>query len=560
MLPEKFFHQQSKWVYFRSGYTIVFNAVFPYGGVMNNRVRRSLTMGFSVGLIAMVLTGAASAADSDFIAPVRDYFPNGVPLSKIRTNASSSTYNFNAYARLLNGSAENRVNIAIAGDGFAVNDTSRFPGYADSNMAYRRGLSSIRNNKMCMRPYPRYDKFFNWYYINLVSPESGVSGPGNTVNNALGAERDNDRLGWVDDRRANAMFSQVESRLGIKIHWHEVVINIDGYYNSGGPIVVFAFPNWGDIACHEAGHGFHHFADEYYGSGSDSREYDEVNSTAKVGSEKWQHWVGYKDVDPRTRSGGGSPTGDTVGFYLGSRYVSSGQYRPTSNSKMNMTGQSSPTSFNAPCREKIIHDIYSIVKPVDTMLANTGTVNSPDSVWVQVIDPNVLKVDWYVDDVLKKPDGGTSISRSEISSVPGTFKVKAHVYDEVIRHMYSDNKNPDTLDLVRKDTTKLVQDVEWTVNISNVDVFRTTLEKDVFSLSMQKNTVVYSLNRPGEVTFELFGLDGSLVNRMRVHAVAGRNSLGILNGSTGVPAGMYFLRMRTGEISKTVPVSVQQSK
>ncbi|MBN1127479.1 MAG: hypothetical protein JXA71_00730 [Chitinispirillaceae bacterium] len=461
-----------------------------------------------------------------------------------------TTFNYTTKARLINGQVKNRVNLVIVGDGYAVADTNNFYAIADSNMKYRRGTSSIANNAMVIRPFPRYDKFFNWYQINLISPTSGCPGP-------LGG-RGSGRLGTVNGTTTNQLFSQAQTPLGITFHWKTAILNMAGYYNSGGSIAVFSRENWGDIAVHEQGHTFHRFADEYYSSdgSSNTTEGSEMNSTATIGSAKWSAWVGYRDIDARTRSGGGQPTGDTVGYYPGSRYVQYGQYRPTSNSKMNMTSQRNPVSYNAPCRQKCITDIYALVRPIDTSLPTAGTVSNPDSVWVKVIDPAVLKVDWYVDNVLKKPNGGTSIRKNEITSVPGTFTVKAHVYDEIIRHARGDNKTPDTLDMFRGDTARLVQDLQWTVNITNVALFQTTLEKPVFSLSVDNNTVVYSLKRPGEVTFDLIGVNGAVLNRSAVRGHEGRNSIRLWNGNN-VSAGMYFLKMTTAGVTQVVPVTIQ---
>ncbi|MBN1307529.1 MAG: hypothetical protein JXA18_06405 [Chitinispirillaceae bacterium] len=507
-------------------------------------------LSFMAGLYLIV---PVTASEESIVMPENDNLraqPGYTDYSTMPAPASSGSFNFTVKKRLINGREKNRVNLGYCGDGFAAADTDKFYKYADSNMAYRRGLTSIKNNAMVARPFPRYDKFFNWYFINLISPKSGIPGP-------LGGATSG-RLGTIQDYKGWSLFSQATKQFGIDtIHWHSAILNINGYYNSGGPIAVYAYPNWGDIAMHEQGHGFHYFADEYAGSGSDTREYGEINSTAKIGSEKWSHWVGYKDVDPRTRSGGGTPTGDTVGYYLGSRYVNSGQYRPTSNSKMNMTGQDNPVSYNAICREKIIHDIYGNVKPIDTMLANADAVSDPDSVWVQVIDPAVLKVDWYVNDALKKPNGGTSILRNEIAAVPGTYIVKAHVYDEIIRHMNGDNKTPDTLDLVRKDTTKMVRDVQWTVNLAIVGII-TTLEKTAFLLSVSNTTVLFSLPRPGAVTFDLIDVNGRQVRSVTIRGAAGRNSIDLLGDAIGrLSGGMYLLKMTAGKITQVAPVMMQ---
>jgi hypothetical protein len=506
------------------------------------------------------------------IRPVRDYFPNGNDLCKSAL-ASSAAYNFNAFARFVNGPAKNRVNIGITCDGYAVGDTAKFPAQADSNIAYRRGLSSIKNNKMAMRPYPRYDKFFNWYLINLVSPQSGISvSPGQgrpnttTIDNALGGTHDNDRLGWVDDAKASSLFSQAGKKLGIKIHWHQVILNINGYYNSGGPMVVFAFPNWGDIACHEAGHGFHGLADEYFScdNSSNTRESGEINVTAAIGSSKWSHWVGYKDIDPRV---GGNPGigcdngADTIGYYTGAMYVQTGQFRPSNNSKMNMTGQTSPTSFNAICREKIIHDIYAIVKPIDTLMDTANQAIDPDSVWVKVIDSNVLKVDWYVDGMLIKANGGTTLKKSEIASAPGVYTVKAHVYDEAIRHANSPNKTPDTLDLVRKDTTKMFTDVQWKVKLNSVTLVHCILPRPAISAGKHNNSLVYTLGHPAMVSISLLRVDGSTIWRTNVHGALGENTFlltAALSGKPFIPAGFYFVTLATGDLRVALPAVFNQ--
>jgi hypothetical protein len=499
--------------------------------------------------------GQMSQASTGF---VRDYFPQGKNPGKMAAT-SSSQYNFNAYARLINGPAKNRVNIGITCDGYAVGDTVNFPAQAQNNINYRRGLSTIAGNARAMRPYLRYDKFMNWYLINLVSPQSGVSTQGGTtINNALGAMHDNDRLGWVDDSKAGALFSQAQQRLGVTIHWHEVIININGYYNSGGPYVVFAYVNWGDIACHEAGHGFHNFDDEYFvcDGSTDNTDHGEMNSTSIVGSSKWSVWVGYKDIAPEVAANppwGCDNGGDTIGYFQGSDYVQYGQYRPSNNSKMNSTSQGSPTSFSAPCREKIIHDIYSIVKPIDTLLLDTGTtkqVTDPDSVWVKVIDPNVLHVDWYVNGTLKKANGGTSLLKSDIAAATGTYTVKAHVYDECIRHAYSPNKTPDSLDLVRKDTSKMFQDVQWRVQLTSVLAAGfSPRQTQPFAIEIDNEDVVYTLQHPASVSVSLYTTGGALVRTVRAVGTAGRNVFRLAAGNNGgvrLAQGLYFVKLSVG--------------
>lgn len=518
-------------------------------------------------VIAVIASGAVfivsvCAEEEVSTAGVRDFIQGTAAVKK----SAAATFNYSARAKLVNGPARNRVNIAYAGDGYALADTARFPAQADSSFSYRRGLSSIANNKMAMRPLPRYDKFFNWYYVNVVSAQSGVSTTTawgqpkvTTVNNALGGTTDaagGGRLGWVDDNLALDLFNQAsKQRLGIDtFHWKIVILNNNGYHNSGSTrgIAVFSYPHWGDIGVHEQGHSHHYLTDEYFGSGTDNTEYGEINSTHSRDGTKWGRWIGYKDVDVRTRSGGGNPTGDSVGYYPGSRYVSSGQYRPTSNSKMNMTQQRNPVSYNAICREKIIRDIYLNVRPVDTLLDTVGTKTNPDSLWVKVIDPAVLHVDWYVGTGLKKANGGTMLRKSEISTVPGTYTVRAHVYDEILRHMNGNNATPDTLDLVRMDTARMFQDVQWSVRLTAVSVSFDELQKDIFRADVNKNSIAYGLQNPGTMAIDLYGIDGSLMRKMRTHGSAGRNTVTFAS----LPAGMYLVSLRCAEGAQVMKMNL----
>jgi hypothetical protein len=221
--------------------------------------------------------------------------------------------------------------------------------------------------------------------------------------------------------------------------------------------VVFSYNFGKEIALHEAGHGLHNLADEYYGKGTYTRrEPREINVTADSTGTKWKHWIGYVDAD--TLLG-------VTGVYEGAVYVAEGAYRPTPNSKMGWTSDRKPASFNAVCREKIILDIYDLVRPLDSYSDTTIIQVNPEKLWVKPIDSEVIKVDWYVNGKLVKENGGDTIMLNRIGTNPGTYLVRAHAYDEVVKHAFSDNNNPHPLDLVRRDLHKLQQEITWTVKI-----------------------------------------------------------------------------------------------
>jgi len=380
----------------------------------------------------------------------------------IRPMAGTDTLDFNyrVVPVRLNGPSGNRVNIGYAGDGYTNDEMESFPPQVDKSVYY------IESGMQSVRPYSRYRNFFNIYLVEVASEESGISiapgfgeEPTLIVKNALGGTRDNDRLGWVDRRLAASLFNQAEAELeNARFNWKFVVLNNPAYHNSGGRYVVFSYNFAREIALHEAGHGFHDLADEYYGKGEYARdEPRQVNVTADSTGAKWAHWMGYVDSD--TLLG-------TIDVYEGAIYASKGAYRPSLNSKMGWTSDRKPASFNAICREKIILDIYDIVDPFDSFSDTLTVYSSTSGIRVAVIDSDVIKVDWYIDGELVATDAG-GIFPASIRPGMGFHTVTAHIYDEVIRHAFSDNNNPHPLDLVRKDLDKLQCRLTWKVEIAD---------------------------------------------------------------------------------------------
>jgi hypothetical protein len=113
--------------------------------------------------------------------------------------------------------------------------------------------------------------------------------------------------------------------------------------------------------------------------------------------------------------------------FVGSRYLDSGQYRPSSNSMMNsLFGLNLNTSFNSVSREQIIFGIWRAVTPIDSTDPPAGAVTNPASLTVNVIDPAVINVDWTVDGTTTV-NGGTTLSTASLSS--GSHTISAKAYD-----------------------------------------------------------------------------------------------------------------------------------
>jgi hypothetical protein len=117
--------------------------------------------------------------------------------------------------------------------------------------------------------------------------------------------------------------------------------------------------------------------------------------------------------------------------------------------------------FNAVVREQMILDIYDEVDPLDGWLANVATI-AVSQLWVDVVDPEVISVDWYVNGELVAPEHGESFDLAEFRSAPGLYTIRAHAYDNAILQSGSGS----LLDLVRSNLGALEQDVMWTVDFA----------------------------------------------------------------------------------------------
>ncbi len=351
-----------------------------------------------------------------------------------------------------NGIPANRISMVYVSEGFRSAEMPAFAATVDKAVRYR-------DTAAMAEPYRRYRHFFNSYRIELPSPVSGITHPGEPAKNTpLNGQADSDRLGTVDAGKLTAAVQAGMAGLGAKKTWHYAVLNDPGYFNSGGSnTCVFSMNYWGEIALHEGGHAFHNLADEYGGTGTaPAGEPREVNVTADPAGKKWSAWVGYNQPG----------VGENKPFE-GGRYFDKGIYRPSQNSKMNITSQGRPAAYNIISIEKILQDIYAVVKPLDAFRDTALVLDDPDSLWVKTVDPQVLWVDWSVDGKLQNTNGGEALRLGSLSDLaPGAHRIKAHAYDEVVLHSGSGNATPHPLDWARSGLAALQQDVEWTVRIT----------------------------------------------------------------------------------------------
>jgi hypothetical protein len=353
------------------------------------------------------------------------------------------------------GPTTNRVNYVIVADG-----------YTDAQLAQGGTLDTHLTTYMNKRfteqigqPYLRYRNFVNICVLRIAStPICGSSTFG-----CCGS--DSSRLATCNSTSVN---NAIRDNLPttFEVDWRAVVLNGSSWWNTGSSLMLWSGGNQdaAGAALHEGGHGFHQLADEYgsctgancgsntMGTGTSGTNYNEVNSCGNPATtdNKWTAWIGF------------TQTGATglQGTWSGSRYVGSGQYRPSANSMMNsLFGNNVNTSFNTPSREKMVFDIWRIISnPWDSVTPPAGAVTNPTTLSLQLIDAAVINVDWSVDGQVVARNGGPTYNIGAAGLAPGSHMVQARAYDNA------------GMDLVRQTTGTTFNRQYWASNAQNKTV------------------------------------------------------------------------------------------
>ena len=298
------------------------------------------------------------------------------------------------------GPPKNRINYVILADGYTsttVNTTL---------MTHVNNAMTARFTAPIGEPYIRYKNFVNICLFKTVSQTDGVSQTGASTNttifNCFGD--DTSRLATCDTKTAMTQLT-ANTPAGMTVDWHSIVLNNSRWWNTGSSWMLWSGGNADGPkgAMHEGGHGFHQLADEYgtctgancgsntMGTGDVGTENPEVNSTGNPTTTdgKWDMWMGCNATDS-------APGCWARGS--GSRYVGTGQYRPSANSMMNsLFGNDKNTSFNRCRASRSSSPSGGASSPIDSTMPAAGAVTNPGVITVNVIDPAVINVDWTVD-------------------------------------------------------------------------------------------------------------------------------------------------------------------
>ncbi len=377
-----------------------------------------------------------------------------------------------------------KVDLVVIGDGYSLSDQDHYANRVDEIVDYMFGSSK-------MVPYPRYKNFINIWRIDLVSPDSGIDKidagiwKNTPLNGHDGCIDYTIQQCQVDWNITHDSIDVITGQKGFDPDWFLVLLNTDGataaaHYSGRGvlPILGTQVTNWYsrqlDIVFHEAGHAWHRLADEYHyfeGNTFSGGEPSEVNVSLQSDGAKWSHWLGYQ-----------SPDMSVVAAYEGSKYAEFGIWDPTQGSKMDGGGVYNCHSMNNDCGhhaiaiEKIIQDIHSISPQV--LASPTEGSSVQNTVQLELTDPDVSKVEWYVDGDLQ-PAGGALFEPSDLMA--GSYELTAIVYDEVLSYANSDNASPHLLDRVRQGGDKLKDTLAW--NLELTEIFTTSIQGELDRLA-----------------------------------------------------------------------------
>jgi len=258
-----------------------------------------------------------------------------------------------------------------------------------------------------------------------------------------------------------------------------VAVNDTVYGGGGGlfgygPFAVYAAGDASarQVALHEIGHSFNLLADEYSSGGSGpciGPEPAAVNVSTDQTGAKWSPWLGYQDV----------PAVGVINTYQGGLGIyPTGIWRPSADSMMRSSwfwsySYGYPNSvygvpFNAVCREKIILDIYSLVRPLDAWSPNAAPVIDPQNpLSVTVVDPAVIQVAWSIDGTPVASGGSFQIQNIIGQYGAGRYTVTARAYD-------ADPNNWVTT----RNRQLLEESVNWSVQLSGASTSRWAVATD----------------------------------------------------------------------------------
>lgn len=356
-----------------------------------------------------------------------------------------------------NGPVDDRLNVAILGDGYRSDERHRFE--SDAQKVASRLLEST--------PFSEHEDLFNIRTVWTPSEESGAGFDCNHPNAdpdcvpdfrdtfyetvfvipALAAEFGDTLgldLGDVSDRVALPLRLERIYEMAALAHYDEIIFISNSAKRSGfaGAYVALitnfeqgsSNADFADVAVHEVGHTLGLLGDEYNLDG-DACYFNEPTVPLPVNISQlqddtvhWQEWV--EEDTPLPTSSVDPAYSDAVGAFQGA-YNCDDLVRPVDRCKM----RSSHEDFCPVCNEQLVRRIYSAVDPAPrepaTVQFDPSSQQATFSVPLRQEGGQRYAIDWTVDGALRDQtsQGHFDLSASSLSDDRWT-EVKAHVRNE----------------------------------------------------------------------------------------------------------------------------------
>jgi hypothetical protein len=292
---------------------------------------------------------------------------------------------------VVSGPDENRVQIAVMGDGYVLDKQSVFDDIAaDVPPVFERD-----------EVFGEYFSYLNFVRANVVSVEDGIDGHGRQANTALDARvisgPSSDHVG-VDVGAVKSVLRRIRHPRA-----YAIVFVPRGSLGTGGGGVATIGGRDVKVLVHEWGHAFATLRDEIAsdsGYRGDATSWINVSDTEDPARVPWAHWL-----EARARG---------IGVYQGADGRERGAWRPTASGCRMENGE----TFCVVCREALVLEVYRNVDPIDAAVVTTSPETAPEDelegsepheLEVTVLQPasHDLEVRWWVlpADAAPRPSG-----------------------------------------------------------------------------------------------------------------------------------------------------------
>jgi hypothetical protein len=434
---------------------------------------------------------------------------------------------------IYNGSSQNRVDIAVLGDGYTANELQK---YKDDVQQFIQGF-------FAEEPFREYQRYFNVHRIDVISNQSGADHPerGVFVNTAFDATyncQGIQRLVCVNVTEVNNV---VANSLGPAEHdMVLVIVNDSEYGGSGGSVAVASTNAAGvELVLHEEGHSFGFLGDEYGGppppNCDTTFEPFQPNLTKQNqhSSIKWNKWIDASTPIPTTSTAPGVP-----GLYEGAGYCDFGLYRPTYSSKMRFLG----VPYDQVNSEQLIKRTYDFVSPLDSSApaANNIALSQGQTQAFSVSTPvpftHALLINWWVDG--QQQATGSTFNLNSTNLSVGNHSVTVLVADPTAA--------------VRNDPNELLTEQrDWDVTVGASQTLQ--LSAPTFTVNEGTSTLNVQVTRSGDTT-SASSVDYATSDTALANACSTVN--GVASSRCDYLTTLGTLQFAAGETTRTISIPI----